>query len=131
MEITITREVGHAQVAAVRLLVWLRKRPPTLEEVAEALESKVEITGHRLRALEARGILRMVETPFETHVHLADHLALEELPEEDTGPGLADEVEAFQKRQEEKSEEFMRIFEEDEEGAERKERHSELEEGLR
>ena len=82
MEVQVAYEEGHAHVAAIRLLQYRLKRPPTLDEVAEALGSKPEITNHRLRALQALGIVRMVENPFDVHISVGDHLALEKLPAE-------------------------------------------------
>ncbi len=92
MDIVIPREVGHAHVGAIRVLRYRLERPPTLEEVAEVLGSAVEVTNHRLRALEALGIVTIVENPFEAHVSVANHLALEDLPEEAGEDGLADAV---------------------------------------
>ena len=82
MEVRISREEGHAHVAAVRVLQYRLHRPPTPEEIAEVLGSKLELTMHRLRALKELGILVLVENPFETHVSVGDHTALDSLPED-------------------------------------------------
>ena len=131
MEATVTHEVGHAHVAAVRVLKYRLGRPPTLEEVAEVLGSQVEITNHRLRALERLGIVTIVENPFEAHVSVADYSALEKLPAEVDEGVLAQEVEGFRRRQGEKAEEMMRIFEEGDEERARKEKHAKIEKDLR
>ena len=131
METSLTLDEGHAHVAAVRVLRYRLQRPPTIEEVAEALGSKVELTNHRLRALEERGIVSIVENPFEAHVSVKDHLALEKLPVEREGEDLADAVEDFRRRQEEKGQEMMRIFEEKDEAQEKKSRHDEMADELR
>jgi hypothetical protein len=127
----ITYDVGHAHVAAIRVLAHRMGRPPTIEEIAEVLGSKVEITNHRLRALEELGIVVRVENPFNVHFSVRDHLALEKLPAESTGPGLADAVQEFQKRQEKKSEEFVKMFEDLNPDREKKEKYSKLEDELK
>lgn len=131
MDVTITYEEGHAHVAAIRLLKYRSGRPPTVEEVAGILESKVEITLHRLRALQALGIVALVENPFETHLTVEDHQALEKLPAERDESVLSEAVEDFKRRQDEKAEEMMRTFEENPEEEERRERHARLEDDLR
>jgi hypothetical protein len=128
---SLSREEGHAHVAAIRVLSYREGRPPTLAEVAEILGSKIEITTHRLRALQELGIVQMIESPFEVHVHVADYAALEELPEEHTGEDLAEQMKDFQRRQEEKAEEFQRIFAEEDPDAPKKEKFSKLEDELR
>ncbi len=131
MQATITYDVGHAHVAAIRVLTHRSGRPPTIEEIAEVLGSKVEITNHRLRALEELGIVVRVENPFNVHFSVRDHLALEKLPAESSGPGLADAVQEFQKRQEKKSEEFVKMFEDLNPDREKKEKYSKLEDELK
>ena len=131
METTITYEEGHAHVAAIRLLKYRRHRPPTVEEVAEILGSQVEITFHRLRALEALGIVAIIENPFESHVSVENHLALEELPAEKDESVLSEAVEDFKRRQDEKADEMIRIFEDDEAEHEKKDKHERLEDDLR
>ena len=127
MEVQISWEQGHAHVAAVRVLQHRLKRSPTLPEVAEILGSTVEITNHRLRALERLGIVTLVENPFETHVAVRDYLALEKLPAEVSEAGLSDAVEDFKKRQAEKAEERMKLFEAGGVAKEREERLERLE----
>ena len=131
MEVRIAYEEGHAHVAAVRVLRHRLKRPPTIEEIAEVLGSKPEITNHRLRALERLGIVTIVENPFEVHVSVRDHLALEKLPPEVSEAGLSEAVEDFKKRQAEKAEEMMRIFDDSQPGEERRERTDRMAEDLR
>ena len=131
MQTSITREEGHAHVAAIRVLRYRLRRPPTIEEVAEILGSKVEITNHRLRALEGLGIISVVENPFEVHVSVEDYLALENLPVEADEDTLKDAVKDFQKRQSEKADEMMRIFEETDEKREKKEKHDQMAEDLK
>jgi hypothetical protein len=131
VETNLTYEEGHAHVAAIRLLKYREHRPPTIEEVAGILGSKVEITLHRLRTLQGRGIVAIIENPFETHVSVENHLALEELPVESDESVLSEAVEDFRRRQDEKADEMMRVFEEKDADREKKEKHEHLEDDLR
>jgi DNA-directed RNA polymerase specialized sigma subunit len=131
VDTSITREEGHAHVGAIRVLRHRLGRLPTVEEVAEVLGSKVEITNHRLRTLQSLGIISLVENPFEVHVCVEDYLALEKLPVEANEDVLADAVQDFQKRQSEKTDEMMRIFEESDEKKEQKQKHDQMADELR
>jgi hypothetical protein len=131
LETSITREEGHAHVAAIRVLWYRLRRPPKIEEVADALGSKVEITNHRLRVLESLGIVSVVENPFEVHVSVENYLALEDLPVEVDKDALGDAVKDFQKRQSEKTDEMMRIFEDTHEEKEMKEKHDQMADDLK
>jgi hypothetical protein len=131
MQTSITYEEGHAHVAAIRVLQWRLRRPPTIEEVAEVLGSKVELTNHRLRALESLGIVTVVQNPFETHVSVEDYLALEKLPVEANQDVLRDAVQDFRKRQSEKADEMVRLFEETDEGQVKREKHGQMADELR
>ena len=131
MKKTITQDEGHAHVAAIRVLRYRLGRPPTMEEVAEALGSQVEITNHRIRTLEELGIVTIVENPFETHLSVRDHLALEKLPAEESEDGLADAVQDFRQRQKEEADQMMKVFEDKDEEAEQKEKHDRMADELR
>jgi hypothetical protein len=131
MEVRIAYEEGHAHVAAIRVLQYRLKRPPTLAEVAEVLGSQPEITNHRLRALQALGIVTITESPFETHLSVRDHLALEKLPPEVSEAGLSDAVQDFRRRQAEKADEMVKLFQESDADRERRERAERQAEELR
>jgi hypothetical protein len=131
VDVTITHEEGHAHVAAVRVLRYRLRRPPTLEEMAEELGSRVEITNHRLRKLAELGIVHLVENPFDVHVSVADYLALEKLPTEVDEDALQDAVDDFKRRQEEKAEEMIRTFESDDEAEEKRKKHDRMADDLR
>jgi len=131
MEIRISREEGHAHVGAVRVLQYRLRRPPTPEEIAEVLGSKLELTIHRLRALKDLGILVLVENPFETHVSVGNHHALDDLPEDVSESGLAEAVEDFKKRHAEKADAMVRLFEESDAETERREANEQRAEDLK
>ena len=126
----LTRDEGHIHVAAIRVLKHREGRPPTPEEVAKMLGSQFELTNHRLRVLQSLGIISIVENPFEAHVSIENYAALEELPEERSETALAEEVEDFQRRQVEKADELMRVFEDPTDEQEKEEKHEKLEDKL-
>jgi hypothetical protein len=131
VETSLTRDEGHAHVAAIRVLRFRLGRPPTLDEVAEILGSRPEITNHRLRKLAALGIIHVVENPFDVHLSVADHQALEQLPEEADESVLSDAVEDFKRRQAAKADELVRTFETEDEGAEKRQKHTRMADDLR
>lgn len=131
MSHTPPRSEGHLLVAAVRVLAHKTGRPPSVEEAAELLGWSRELTGHLSRALEAKGILQAITSPFDVRLEVADYLALENLPVEDTGPGLRDEVEAFHEQFKKKQEELQALFESGEIEKRKQERIEGLENELR
>jgi DNA-binding transcriptional regulator GbsR (MarR family) len=131
MDVTITRDEGHAHVGAIRVLMYRSGRPPTIEEIAELLGSQIEITNHRLRALEKLGIVKIVENPFEAHVSVADHRTLDDLPAEADEEAFSEAVEDFKKRQRAQADDMVRLFEEGDAEREKKDRQDEIESGLK
>jgi DNA-binding transcriptional regulator GbsR (MarR family) len=110
MEHAPPRSQGHLVVAAVRILAHKSGRPPSIEELADILGWSKELVGHLVRALESRAIVHTIKSPFDLRVEVGNHLGLEELPVEDTGPGLQDEVEEFHQRFRKKQEELQNLF---------------------
>jgi len=125
------RSEAHLLVAAVRVLAHKTGRPPAVDEVAELLGWSRELTGHLSRGLEAQGILQALTSPFDVRLEIADHLAIENLPVEDTGPGLRDEVEAFHEQFKKKQEELQNLFDSGEHEKRKQERIEGLENELR
>ena len=122
MESSMPRGQAHIVVAAVRVLAHKYGRPAAIEEIAELLGWSKELTGHLVRALEARGIVRTIKSPFDIRVEVEDHLKIEELPVEDQGPGLKDEVEEFHERFKKKQEQLQNLFDAGEHEKKKKER---------
>ena len=131
MEHIPARAEGHLVVAAVRVLQHQLGRPPAIDEVAEILRHSKELTGHLVRALEARGIVHTIKSPFDVRVEVRDHLEIDKLPLEETGPGLQDEVEEFHKRFQKKQEALQNLFDSGELEAKKKQKHENLADELR
>jgi hypothetical protein len=125
------RSEAHLLVAAVRVLAHKTGRPPTVEEVAELLGWSRELTGHLSRGLETQGIVQALISPFDVRLEVADHLAIEKLPVEDTGPGLRDEVEAFHEQFKKKQEALQNLFDSGEHEKRKQERIEGLDNELR
>jgi hypothetical protein len=125
------RPQAHLVVAAVRVLQHQLGRPPAIEEVAEILRQSKEVAGHLVRALEARRIVHTIKSPFDVRVEVQDHLEIENLPIEETGPGLQDEVEEFHKRFQQKQEALQNLFDSGEVESQKKKKLANLEDELR
>ena len=131
MEFTPNYDQSHLVVAAVRILAHKDEKPPTMEEIGELLGLSHEVIGAVARALDSRGIVKIHMTPFDTRVEVADHTALEELPREDTGAAMKEEVDAFLERTKEKQEKIEKLFGEEEYQKRKKEKQTGLEAQLK
>lgn len=130
MEHVPPQSQAHLVVAAVRVLAHQTGRPPAVEEIATLLGWSKELTGHLVRGLEARQVVRTLKSPFDLRVEVADHRAIESLPVEDTGPGLQDEVEKFHEEFKKKQEALQNLFDSGEAEARKKQRLAGLEKEL-
>jgi hypothetical protein len=101
---------GHLLVAAVRVLEHREGKPPTYEEIGALLGISHEVIGAYARALRDLGIVRILETPFDTRVEVADHPKLEELPREARTAAMKGEVDAFLERTRTKHEKVEDLF---------------------
>jgi DNA-binding transcriptional regulator GbsR (MarR family) len=127
MEFTPNYDQSHLVVAAVRILAHKDEKSPTMEEIGELLGISHEVIGAVARALDSRGIVKINMTPFDTRVEVADHAALEELPREDTGAAMKEEVDAFLERTKDKQEKIEKLFGEEEYQKRKKKKQTGLE----
>ena len=131
MDFVPSKSQGHLIAAAIRVLTHRRKRPPTPEEIAELLGLSRELVLHIARGLEARGILRSIETPFEVRMDLENYQAIEELPEESTGPDMGKEIETFHKKTEDRQKAIEQMMHESDPERKAREKSSQIEEEFR
>ena len=103
---------AHVFVAAIRVLEHQKKRPPTVDEACEMISISLEAGYALCRRLKEKGIVRTVEGSFGVKLFVDDHLKIEELPKVETKQGLADELAAFQKKQQDKNRKVEAIQEE-------------------
>ena len=124
-------EKSHLVVAAVRVLSHRGGRPPAEEEVAELLDLSPDLVRSLIRALGARGVLQVVQSPFETRVELRDHTLLEELPREEGESVLEADLEEFRERHRRRQEEAEKLFAAGEAKRRKEERVSHLDDEFR
>jgi len=97
-------------VAAVRILGHTSEKPPTMEEIGALLHISHEVVGVVARGLESKGIVKIHKTPFDTRVDVADHTLLEDLPRDESGAAMTEELEEFRQRIEEKQAKIDKLF---------------------
>ncbi len=87
---------GHLFVAAMRILEYRHKAPPTVQQVASMLGMGPEQAGRICRKLVETGIVREIESGSQIRLLIQDHLELEGLPRETENTGLDKELQKFQ-----------------------------------
>lgn len=110
MEFVPSRAQGHLIAASIRVLSHLTKRPPTGEEIAEQLKLSRELVFHIIRGLEARGIVRSIENPFDVRIDIADHEEIDKLPVESEGPDMGQEIKDFHKKTEDRQKKIEKMM---------------------
>ena len=125
------RAQAHLIVAAVRVLVHKAGRPPSVEELAELLGWSREFCGHLCRGLESQEILMALKSPFDIRYDVGDHVKIDTLPTDDSGPKLKDEVDAFHEEFKKRQESLQNLFDSGEMEARKKKRLAGLEDELR
>lgn len=127
MEFVPSRSQGHLIVASIRVLTHQKQRPPTPEEIAEQIGYGREVLLHVVRGLEARGIVRSIENPFDVRIDISDHHAIEELPEEAKGPDMGQEIEDFHKKAEDRQKKIEQMMRENDPESRTREKTKEVE----
>lgn len=127
----VTREEGHLVVAAIRVLAHREERPPRPEEVAALLGMAPEVLRARMAALAEIGVLAVIESAFDTHVEIRDHLRLEELEAGAQSRALDEDLADFDRRQQEAAERMSRLFDEGDHERRQAERIRKMEDELR
>jgi len=122
---------GHLVVAAVRILEHRNGKPPTYEEIGSLLGISHEVVGAVARALRTHGVVRILETPFDTRLEVTDHTLLESLPKEQATAAMKGEVDAFLERSRSKQEDIESLFKGGAYEKKKKERFAGLEEQLK
>ncbi len=125
------RAQGRLIAASIHVLSFLHKRPPTAEEIAEMLSLSREVVLHILRGLEAREIVRPIETPFEVRYDIERLQAVEELPEDASGPDLGREIEDFHKKSEDRQKKIEKMMRDSDPDRAAREKAAKIEEEFR
>ena len=87
---------AHLYVAAIRLLHYQKKSPPTIEDVCTTLEVSVEAGLAVCRKLAKREIVAISEDPFSIKLGIGNHLEIEKLPrDQNDEDNLSKDLEKF------------------------------------
>ena len=87
---------AHLFVAAIRLLGYQKKSPPTIDEVCAALNVSVEACLSVCRKLQKRSIVAISEDPFSIKLGIDNHLEIENLPrQQEDRDSLSKDLEKF------------------------------------
>jgi len=105
----IDRNDAHLLIAAVRVLAHREGRSPRPDEVAELLGLPEAAIRLQTAALQEIGAVTLVESAFEQHLEIRDHLAVEELAA-GSGPELSADLADFDRRKQEEAEKMARLF---------------------
>lgn len=87
---------SHLIVAAVRVLSHTGVEAPSVADVSGLLTLSLEQSHVLCKKIHDLGIIEMVEGPFGIRLFVRDHLKIEEIPRDEAGSSLRDEVEKFQ-----------------------------------
>lgn len=87
---------SHLIVSAIRVLSHTRMEAPSVREVCELLTFSLEQGNLLCKKLHELTIIEMVEGPFGIRLFIKDYLKIEDIPQDETGTSIKDEVEKFQ-----------------------------------
>ena len=124
-----TRNEAHLIVAAIRVLENRLERLPLPVEVSDLLEMSESAVSLQLNQLADLGIVMVVESAFETHVEIKQHLQIEELSA-DSGPEIAEDLAAFDLKKEEEAKKMANLFDSGEHDRQRQDRLQKMDQDL-
>ncbi len=124
-----TRKEAHLMVATIRVLEHQNQRLPLPAEIADFIEMSESAVRLHLNSLSDLGIVVLVDSAFETHVEIKNHLLIENLSE-DAGPEIADDLAAFDLKKEEEARKMANLFESGEHEKNREERLNQMDKDL-
>ncbi len=126
----LDRQTAHLVIAAIRVLAHLKQRSPRPDEVAELLEWPEATVRLHAAQLQDLGAVILVESAFETHLEIRDHLVVDGL-DETRQEGLADDLADFDRRKQEEAEKMARLFEDGTFQDEQRRKHDQMSDDLR
>lgn len=89
----------HLVVSAIRIYSDQNSKAPSVESICKTLSMSTE-QGHLIcKRLDEMEIIEMVKGPYGTRLFIKDHLKIEEIPKDDSGTSIKDELEKFQNTQ--------------------------------
>lgn len=126
----MTRDEAHVVLAGIRVLSFLKNIPPTPEDLAELLEKSSTLIRLQLTFLKELGAVALVESAYQTHVEIRDHLAVEAL-DNDSGPEISEDLRAFDERKKAEAEKMAQLFESGANQKSREQKHDQMDKELR
>ncbi len=128
--INLRRGEAHLFLAGVRVLAHRLGRGPTPEELADLLQSAESQVRLQAAALQELGAVALVNSAFETHVEIRDHLTVESLDDRE-GPAIGDDLRAFDERKREEAERMAHLFDTGEHEQQKQDQLRRMDEDLR
>jgi len=86
---------AHLFVAGIRVCENRDSAQPSIEAVCQLLALSLEQGNFVCKKLIEYGVIEMVEGAFGTRLFIKDHLKIEEIPQEEKGSDLEEEVKKF------------------------------------
>ena len=94
-----TYSKAHLFVAAMRLCNHNNGSPPTIEDICQTTSFSLEQANFLCRKLEELGVINAVEGSYGIRLFIQDHLKIEEIPQQEDGRELEEELKKFQESQ--------------------------------
>ena len=124
-----TSKEAHLIVAAIRILEDRHQKLPVPSEIADLLQMSESALRLQLNNLADLEIVVLVESAFETHLEIKNHLLIEELSSE-SGPEIAEDLAAFDLKKEEEARKMANLFDSGEHETQRQERLQQMDQDL-
>jgi hypothetical protein len=105
-----TQSEAHLVVAAIRVLIHRDGSAPRPDDIAELLQLPPAVLRVQLAALQDRGVVAIVESAFDTHVEIRNHLAIEDLAAAETDGALSEDLADFDRRKQAEAEKMEKLF---------------------
>jgi hypothetical protein len=109
----LSRHDAHLILAAIRILAHRDGRPPRPADVAELLDWPEAVVRLHAVALQDLGAAILVESAFDTHLEIGDHLKVEELVAA-TATEMSVDLAAFDRKKAEEADRMAHLFDDGE-----------------
>lgn len=121
----MTRGEAHLILAGIRVLDHLNQRPPTPAEIADLLQEPESVVRLKLSLLHDMGAVSLVDSAYETHAEVRDHILVEHLDEAD-GPAISEDLAAFDRMKEQEAEKMAHLFDSGEHEERRRKKQTDM-----
>ena len=94
-----TYSKAHLFVAAMRICEHGNGTPPTIGDICKTTSFSIEQAHFLCRKLEELGVINAVEGSYGIRLFIQDHLKIEDIPQQEEGNKLEEELKKFQDSQ--------------------------------